>query len=453
MRRQHREQILEMLCALSEAHDEIKSYLDNKTVQLADDLLIQCQEAAINIGNLIETSEGEGFVTVSLLEQYCETVFAIHEEIISTTVGAIYPDKTINQLNDVLIKIENSVKNDIHIRKEVVFLPYKASMWDSLESVWRAVDADPDCDAYVIPIPYYDRNPDGSLREKHYEGKEYPKDVPVIWYGDYNFEERRPDEIYIHNPYDASNIITSVEPYFYSSNLKQYTDKLVYIPYFVLTEVDPNDQSAVETVAHFVMVPGVINADKVIVQSENMRQVYIDVLSKEAGEHTRKIWEDKIFGTGSPKFDKVANIKKEDVEIPEEWLTIIRKPDGTWKKVIMYNNSVGALLEHSDKMLDKMKNVFRAFKENKDKVVLLWRPHPLIKATVASMRPRLWIEYDKLVKKYIEDGWGIYDDTADLGRAIAISDAYYGDQSSVVQLCQKAGMPVMIQRVEEVRNE
>jgi hypothetical protein len=50
--------------------------------------------------------------------------------------------------------------------------------------------------------------------------------------------------------------------------------------------------------------------------------------------------------------------------------------------------------------------------------------------------------------QYLAEGWGIYDDTADLDRAIAISDAYYGDGSSVVQLYQQTGKPVMIQNVE-----
>ena len=49
--------------------------------------------------------------------------------------------------------------------------------------------------------------------------------------------------------------------------------------------------------------------------------------------------------------------------------------------------------------------------------------------------------------RYIEDGWGIYDDSADVDRAVILSDAYYGDGSSVVQLCQKADMPVMLQNV------
>lgn len=40
------------------------------------------------------------------------------------------------------------------------------------------------------------------------------------------------------------------------------------------------------------------------------------------------------------------------------------------------------------------------------------------------MRPQLWKEYDQIVKKYREEGWGIYDDTADADRAIMISDTY-----------------------------
>ena len=66
-------------------------------------------------------------------------------------------------------------------KREVVFLPYKASMWDSLESVWKAADEDREnCLAYVIPIPYCDRNPDGTAREWHCEKDLFPKYVPTM---------------------------------------------------------------------------------------------------------------------------------------------------------------------------------------------------------------------------------------------------------------------------------
>ena len=38
-------------------------------------------------------------------------------------------------------------------------------------------------------------------------------------------------------------------------------------------------------------------------------------------------------------------------------------------------------------------------------------------------------------------------------RAIAFSDAYYGDQSSVVELYKKTGKPIMIQNVDILQNK
>ena len=324
-------------------------------------------------------------------------------------------------------------------------------MWDSLESVWKAADADPDCDVYVVPVPYYDKNPNGSFREMHYEGDLYPAYVPITRYDKYDLEAEHPDVIYIHNPYDQCNLVTSVPPFYFSEHLKKFTDKLVYIPYFVLTEIKPNDDVAIEGMKHFITTPAVFNAHRVIVQSEDMKQVYIKVLLDSTNNHSdaaRKYWEDKILGLGSPKFDKVSSTKKENLEIPKEWLKIINKPDGSRKKIIFYNTSVGALLQHNEKMLEKMLYVFDVFKENQEEVALLWRPHPLIQATVESMRPQLWMEYNRIVRKYREEGWGIYDDSSDIDRAIALSDAYYGDGSSVVQMYQQTGKPIMIQNVD-----
>lgn len=66
---------------------------------------------------------------------------------------------------------------------------------------------------------------------------------------------------------------------------------------------------------HFCTVPAVFNADRVIVQSEDMKQVYIKVLLEATNNDTeiaRKYWEEKILGLGSPKIDKVLNTRRED---------------------------------------------------------------------------------------------------------------------------------------------
>lgn len=445
MRKSKKNRVEASVNLLEQAIHKTEQVLEKKNAAAALELLEHSQEAAIETGTLIEAEEGEGTAAVRMLEEYCEQLYLIYEAVRGGE--NVNPGSVCKGLRKKLIRIENSIKNDIPTRTEAVFLPYKASMWDSLESVWRAAEEDTNCDAYVVPIPYYDKNPDGSCGKMHYEGGLYPPDVPVTDYQEYDFAGRHPDVIFIHNPYDSCNHVTSVHPFFYSKNLLQYTDKLVYIPYFVLGEIDPEDRQALAGMAHFCTCPGVINADRVIVQSENMRRAYIKVLTEAAGENTRKIWEQKILGLGSPKFDKIVNTGKKDVEIPAEWLRIMQKPNGEYKKVVLYNTSVSALLQHNLKMLEKIKEVLGIFKEEKEEVALLWRPHPLIEATISSMRPELWRAYQEIVGQYRQEMWGIYDDTADLDRALILSDAYYGDGSSVVQLCRRIGMPVMIQNV------
>ncbi len=431
---------------LGQAHREIEKALEQKNHMLALELLEQCQSAAIELGIQIEEQEGQGIPTVRFLEDYCEWLYQLYERIRLDQAAEGRKDHI--ALQKFKIQIHNSIQNDIPEHVEAVFLPYKASMWDSLESVWRAADRDPSCRAYVVPIPYYDRNTDGSFGELHYERNLYPADVPVTSYVDYDFEKRRPDLIFIHNPYDEYNYVTSVHPFFYAKNLKQFTEKLVYIPYFILGEVDPGDEHAVEGMKHFCTLPGVIYADQVIVQSESMRQIYVNVLTEASSESQRSYWKKKILGVGSPKMDKIQKAKDAETEIPKEWERVIRKRDGSRKRVILYNTSVSAMLRHGEKMLGKIESVLNTFRESQDDVALLWRPHPLMEATIQSMRPELWEGYGKLVEHYREEGWGIYDDTADLDRAIVVSDGYYGDWSSVVQLCQSVGMAVMIQEVE-----
>lgn len=448
MRKAQKELAKNLIKLLEQVHDRIRNDIEQQDVQSALMLLADCQEKAIELGTMIEKSEGDGLKAVSMLEEYCEMAYQIYDKLLNG--GEVGANKAYKTLRQQIVRVSNSVVNDIVVRKEVVFIPYKASMWDSLESVWRAADADAECDAYVVPIPYYDKNPDGSLKEWHYEIDEYPKGVPVVDYREYDFEGKHPDIIYFHNPYDNYNLVTSVEPFFYTENLRKYTDKLVYIPYFVLGEISPDDDMAIKRMAHFCTTPGVVNADRVIVQSEDMKKVYVKVLSEKYGEESRKVWEEKILGLGSPKLDKVSSVKREDFEIPEEWMKIILKSDGNRKKIIFYNTSVGALLEHNEKMLEKMKSVFGVFREYEDEVALLWRPHPLIKATISSMRPKLWAEYEKLVEEYRAEGWGIYDDTADVDRAVVISDVYYGDWSSVVQMYKKTGKLIMIQNVNVI---
>lgn len=272
------------------------------------ELVTDCQDSAISMGEQIEKMYGEGTASVGILEQYCENLYLLTISL----QDAIKRRELYNTLNKQLKKLRGVMNSELPDKLEVVFLPYKASMWDSLESIWMAADIDKDCEAYVIPIPYYDRNMDGSMGKLHYEVDMYPDYVPVINYKQFDFGKHHPDIIYIHNPYDNCNLVTSVHPFFYSNNLLKYTDKLVYVPYFILDEPNCDDIDSLQSVSHFVTVPAVLYANVVVLQSENMRKAYIKVLTDTYGMESRAVWENKIYGIGSPKVDKILSARRED---------------------------------------------------------------------------------------------------------------------------------------------
>jgi hypothetical protein len=107
-------------------------------------------------------------------------------------------------------------------------------------------------------------------------------------------------------------------------------------------------------------------------------------------------------------------------------------------------------LEGNEKYLEKLQSVLHLFRDRKD-IVLWWRPHPLNEVTCQAMRPQLLKNYQRLVDEYRRDGYGIYDDTPDMHRAISMSDAYYGDSGSLVMLYGMTEKLIMFQNNDIVR--
>ncbi|WP_434752915.1 hypothetical protein [Paenibacillus amylolyticus] len=434
MRKYQQKQILNIVKSIYEVINEINRQFLNRNFSTVINLLIDCQNAVVQIGEFIEKLEGDDTQTVKLLTDYHKSLYDVAVVIETTDV------RFTSQLKQELNLIEESINNELKPNKiEVAFFPYKASMWDALESIWFAAKEDPACDAYVIPIPYFDRLPGGELGRAHYEGDQFPEYVPIVNWKDYNMEQRRPDISFIHNAYDSGNVITTVHPDYYSNHLKKYTELLCYSPYFV-TSNEVEQQLALSA--------GLVYSDKIFVQSDRVREAYVNAI--QAYEQDQNCvggfgkLEEKIVASGSPKFDKIINSKADDFTLPDEWKKFIVKSDGTWKKIVLYNTSVGPILKGNEKYIAKLRSVFNTFR-NHDDIVLWWRPHPLSEATYSSMRPLLFDEYTQLINEYKWEGYGIYDDTADLHRALNLSSAFYGDATSLVPMYQCMPKPLMVQ--------
>lgn len=427
-------------------HDEIQNRITSGKFNEATVLLEQCQNCAILTGTMIEKRVGQGTAAVGCLEEYCEMVYLMHEKFGRNQKNG--KDYIISELDTQLSVILNCVEKELDIHMEAVFLPFRADTWDALESVWQVAQEDSDCDAYVIPIPFYDKKPDGSFGTMHYEAEQFPADVPITFYENYDIAGRRPDMIFIQNPYDECNYTSSVHPYYYAKNLKQFTDKLVYIPWFTIREIGEKDEQGLQSAQYFIKVPGVMYADKVIVQSEQMRQFYINVLVDAKGKNTREEWENKIVGLGSPLYDKEGNAKKIKQVIPEEWKKLIYKSDGSRKKIILYGTSLSIFLQYKEQVLRKMNSVFEMFRENVDEEILLWRPDGRLAEEMSAVVDRELIKsYQQIVEQYQKEGWGIYDESTDLKKLVLLADAYYGDSCRMIQLSREAGIPIMLQDI------
>ena len=423
MRNYIKKQIADVLRSLFDA-DRLLNKLVTKGNNIQNEfiLLQDMQSAAIEIGNVLEDGQESEEEAVRILEEVCELIWQISQ------ANADKKKKLCKLLHKKLEAVQRETES-IPTEFEIVFLPYKVSMWDSFESVWIAAKNDNASTVYVIPIPYFDRKADGNLGEMHYEGGLFPKDVPVTDWQQYDFDKRRPDIIYFHNPYDEFNYVTSVHPFFYSDSLKKYTDKLVYIPYYVCSESTRRENC---------LQKGIINADSVIVQSEKIKQEFIKYYRKEVDKN---IPPDKFLVLGSPKFDKVIHCGEQQNGLVMQW-----KQRAAGRKIILYNTHLNSFLRHEKEAVRKIETVFQYFMKQDD-VILLWRPHPLSRETLKAMRTELYEEYAELERKYVEEKTGIFDDSEDMYSAISAADGYYGDSSSMLSLFGATGKPICIQNV------
>lgn len=381
MRKHHKKQVSEQISTLREACNELQKLSGQTFLNLCADI----QEFVSGIFDFIETVAGEETEAAVLLNQFYEMLFkAAQGEVIT------------EQLIRFIDRIENSL-DKLQINKiEIAFFCYKASMSDCLSSIYFSAKEDPACDAYFIPVPYFDRTAEGGFGQMHLEAEGYYSDeFELTDWQTYRIEERLPDVVFFMAPYDQYNFATSVHPDFYSKRLKQYCGLLCFSPYFVSDENVDFVKSGNEELCATV---GAIYADYIFVQSEKVKEAWIAAIHKIECENGSKgafgDLKKKIVALGSPKFDVVLNTKRENCSMPTE---LMRRING--RKVVFYNTTVSGILKDGEQYLKKIRAVIDVFRD-RDDVVLWWRPHPLMEQTCDSMRPELAAEWREIIKQY-----------------------------------------------------
>ena len=173
---------------------------------------------------------------------------------------------------------------------------------------------------------------------------------------------------------------------------------------------------------------------------------YLDICGKQGVDPAKgERAEIQIFGKDTGE-DERKRMKESYIEsLTKEWRKLI-----AGKKILLYHTSAVSVLVHPTDFLGKLKRNLDILREAEG-VVLWWFPTDFEKEEfwqINSQVPELTGGYRRLIEEYKAGGFGIYDETGNISRALALADAYYGDEGLIKSLYEASGRPIMIQNYE-----
>lgn len=457
----YKDHLKAMMCELHNNVDGILQIWDASVEKGADNEetntqhllagLQDLQQQAIDMGTLIEIVKGDGTKTVRRLEELCEIIY-------NCSVALEQQDirYRLTHLLDEITEIRDILQKEILDRKDSVFFIYKAEHWKYAEWYWEKMLSYEKRDIYIVPVPYYYKKYDGTCYSSRFESDEIRNRVNDSIMKKYSADQRcncyfrdykefdiklvQPDQIIIQNPYDEWNQAITLPEEYYSRNLQKHTNHLVYIVPFQVEEFTKNNYREYHNMQYYCTMPGVVRADVVYVQSDNMRELYIQKLIDFAGEDTRQIWEKKIAV-------KCKNVDNDSEEIDS--CAVVQHKKKRRKKIVFFVQ-VGLTIQYMDDMLKKIRSVFEIFHDNKQKVELIWIGDKKHDAFLKKYDSKFAERYETVRENFQKEGWGRYLDRseASVSELVTTCDAYYGSASHIALEFEVKKKPVMIMDVE-----
>ena len=379
-------------------------------------------------------------------------------------------------------------------KETIVFLPCRAMWWETMEGLWHRYKAEGH-DVHVYPINFYDCDYYGNVGEMHDERMLFPDYVGVENCEELDFAQIRPDKIVIQVPYDAENTALTVHEFFYSSNLINFTDELVYVPCFDIDDPIDRDDKACRGIEILAEQPAVVYADKVLLKSEKQRELYLEKLISLSGEETRAFWEQKIevsefVGSDWKKRGAqshadagsahgAGSASPAEIEHEREWRKFLG--DYADRKAVIYYFTISTVIYHGEKAIDKFERVLETFagasgvgstaredatdqgdkgnrsadgdSENagagaRGKIVAIFIPQDYLTANLDKAEPAVRERYLAFIEKAKNTPGIIFDEA---GRSLDFIDkwgAYYGDTGVAAMECASRKIPVMLENVE-----
>lgn len=248
-------------------------------------LLLSAQKMVLSLTEILTPLFPDVSEPIAALKSYGEVILQVF---------SVWANDSLSSLNNAFSKSNEQIRFSLENRFEIVFLPCRASWWGSMEPLWRYAASLPTAQVKVCPIPWYEEPVIGEKGMRHDEMELFPAELGCISCETYDLISRHPEVIVIQVPYDNMNRNMLIDETYYSYRLKDYADRLIYVPCF--TPDTPSDEDEVAAVAmeELIEQPAVMFADEVRVPSSQMREIYIKTLTGLSGKDTYEYWAKKI---------------------------------------------------------------------------------------------------------------------------------------------------------------
>ncbi|MCR5609480.1 MAG: LicD family protein [Lachnospiraceae bacterium] len=397
------------------------------------DELTQCvtdsEQLAADYGTLVEQVKGEKSISainvVAGLQEYCDVLWEEYQKICNGEVIT-----NLNVVKATLEKLNVIVKEYIFDRKEILILSIGRREWKYLSRIYEKEKSNKDTDICVISLPLMRKDMFGNIDtgDCSYE-TEFFNDIEFADWKIYDISIHCPDVVYIQNPYDGENPCLSVPPMYYAESIRNYTKKIIYVSPFKTDEFTKEDANDQYNLKHYVTAPGIVYADEVIVQSDNIKEQYVNALVKFAGKNTKEYWENKIKAC-----EELYNVKKV-----------------CNNKRLLYCIGVNELSENNNILMNSVKERIDIFENISKNIDMTLAIYPSDRKIWEEVNYKLSKDFFELIDKMISDNRYqiISINPAEADNIAEQYDAYYGSPSPLVPAFVIQKKPVMISNYEE----
>jgi phosphorylcholine metabolism protein LicD len=424
---------LHMISALKQAHCQIGLLCEGNDFASAGLLLQSCQTLAVSLGTMLEEQLHGSESVVHILENYCELVYR--------SSGEWCGEESLMLLNDEIEHAKHELEElFLHPAKEILFLPCKAEWWRSMEPEWEKACGESSNNVFVMPIPYLLKDFCGKQRETHDDSALFPDYVKLTALTDYDIVKRHPDVIYIQNPFDGFNSVFLIPEFFYAQNLKLHTKELIYLPCYEPDAPEADDSKFLSALSVMVEQPAVYHADRIIVNTEEIKNVYAAMLSEITGSSTRGYWESKLSVS-----DAVRDAKDEKLRARKALADALKIPVPD-KKILLFQVNVAFISRYKEEGLRKIKDSLELMKSYHENILCIFSPHESLRC-IDQSDLSCFEEWNALLDEVSQDETILFDKEQIVTDYIEGIDGYYGNPGHLAHKCVTAGVPVMIMAI------